>query len=348
MDGFDEFQGFVLFMVGKTPITIGSLVGAFAAAAAGFLLARIIGGALRRVRGRAKQAKSALYIFEKLASYGLVIAGLVVGVSMLGINMTSLAVFAGALGVGIGLGLQGIVKEFVSGLVLIFEGSVQVGDYIELERGGRGEIQEVGPRATRIRNNDNVDILLPNSKLIEERVTIWSHKGATRRIHVPFQVAYGTSKSLVRDVVLEAAHRTPFTLPDEGDRKAQVWLVGFGEHALQFELLVWPELSAVKRPAAAHAAYTWAIEEALCGAGIEIPVKQLDLRLRSVFGREGDEALETLNLQPAHAAERATAAPPAPNDAVEDLAAAHARDLAEEAAAQDSEAGDGDDGPGTR
>lgn len=341
MDGFEELPGFVLFMIGRTPITVGSLVAAFGVAAGGFVLAKVFGDILRRVRGRAGQAKASLYIIEKVATYGLVIAGLVAGVSMLGINLTSLAVFAGALGVGIGLGLQGVVKEFVSGLVLVFEGSVQVGDYIELEGGGRGEVQEVGTRATRIRNNDNVDILLPNAKLIEERVTIWSHKGATRRIHVPFQVAYGTSKSLVRDVVLEAAHRTPFTLPDEGDRKAQVWLVGFGEHALQFELLVWPELSAVKRPAAAHAAYTWAIEEALCAAGIEIPLNQLDLRVRGVFGREDDEALETFKLKRTHGAGHAAPAiSPSPNDAVEDLAAAHARDLAEAEQAEASPEGE--------
>ncbi len=342
MGELDGVTRFTLFMVGRTPVTIGSLVAALVVAAVGVILARVVGHGLRRARARARNGAS-LYIVEKLATYGLVIAGLVAGVNMLGINLTSLAVFAGALGVGVGLGLQGVVKEFVSGLVLIFEGSVQVGDYIELDGGGRGEVKEVGPRATRIRNNDNVDILLPNSKLIEERVTTWTHKGATRRIHIPFQVAYGSNKSLVREAVLEAARSVPFTTPDTADRKSQVWLVGFGESSLNFELLVWPELSAVKRPAAVQAAYNWAIEEALCKHGIEMPVPQMDLRLRSLFSLEKEEALSALKLDDRHARAPVTTAP-AQNDAVEDLNAAIQRDLAEPPPGQGASQGpDADD-----
>lgn len=344
MDEIDGVTRFTLFMVGRTPVTIGSLVAAVLVAIAGFVLARIVGHFLRRVRTNARNGAS-LYIVEKLATYGLVIAGLVAGVNMLGINLTSLAVFAGALGVGVGLGLQGVVKEFVSGLVLIFEGSVQVGDYIELEGGGRGEVKEVGPRATRIRNNDNVDILLPNSKLIEERVTTWTHRGATRRIHIPFQVAYGSDKSLVREAVLEAARSVPFTMADTVDRKSQVWLVGFGESALNFELLVWPELSAVKRPAAVQAAYNWAIEEALCKHGIEIPFPQVDVRLRSLFTLEHEEALRALKLNEKHAPSPVTT--PARNDAVDDLSAAIARDMEKPPADQASSEGpDADDQKG--
>lgn len=328
MEELDRIPGLVLFSVGRTPVTIGSIVAAVAVAAAAFILARVLGAALRGLRSRSRNAAS-IYIVEKLTTYGLVIAGLVASITMLGINLTSLAVFAGALGVGVGLGLQGIVKEFVSGLVLIFEGAIQVGDYIELERGGRGEVKEVGPRATRIRNNDNVDILVPNSKLIEERVTSWTFKGAARRMHIPFMVPYGTDKNLVREAILEAAHKVPFTMPDEGDRRSQVWLVGFGEAGLNFELLVWPELAAVKRPNAAFAAYTWAIEDALCKHGIQIPYPQRDLHLRSVFEREGDEALRALRMQETSHAPKLSSAPSGVNDAVDDLTAGRERDIAE-------------------
>jgi small-conductance mechanosensitive channel len=336
MEEFDHIPRFVLFEIGKTTVTVESLVAAVVVAIGAFLLARLIGGALRRLRARAK-APASIYIIEKITTYGLVVAGIVTAVNLLGVNLTSLAVFAGALGVGIGLGLQGIVKEFVSGLVVVFEGSVQVGDYIELERGGRGQVMEVGPRATRIRNNDNVDILVPNSKLIDERITSWTFKGAARRIHVPFTVPYGSDKMLVREVILEAAHGVPFTMPDEGDRKSQVWLVGFGESGLNFELLVWPELSAVKRPNAAFAAYTWAIDEALCRAGLQVPYKQVDLHLKSVFEREGDEALKAMGLKQTRHSERRAVASGA-NDAVDDLAAGRERDIAEAARAAEAEA----------
>ena len=327
MDEFDRLPELTLFSIGRTPVTVGSVVAAVGVALAAFILARILGAGLRKLRGRSRNAAS-IYIVEKVTTYGLVIAGIIAGVTMLGINLTSIAVFAGAVGVGVGLGLQGIVKEFVSGLVLIFERAVEVGDYIELERGGRGEVKEIGPRATRIRNNDNVDILLPNSKLIEERVISWTFKGAARRLHIPFQVAYGSDKNLVREAVLEAARQVPFTLPDEGDRKSQVWLVGFGENGYSFELLVWPELAAVKRPNAAFAAYSWAIDDALRRYGLEIPFPQMDLRVRSVFEREGDDALKAFGYRQTPHVERPAAAAPAVNDAVEDLAAGRERDIA--------------------
>jgi small-conductance mechanosensitive channel len=232
------------------------------------------------------------------------------------VNLTSLAVFAGAVGVGVGLGLQGVVREFVSGLVVIFDPNVHVGDFVELENGVRGEIVEVGPRATRIRTNDALDVVLPNSKLIENQVINWTLKGETRRIHVPFSVSYGTDKALVRDAVLAAAREMPSTQETE-TRRTQVWLVGFSDSAMNFELVVWPTPEAARRPAAMQAAYTWAIDDALCRAGIEIPFPQIDVRLRSLFGHEGEAALEALKLR-APAEARPGAAASAPNDALQD------------------------------
>ena len=215
--------------------------------------------------------------------------------SAAGLNLSSLTVFAGALGIGVGLGLQGVVKEFVSGLFLIFDRMVSVGDYIEIEDIGiRGAIMEIGPRATRVRTNDNVNVLVANSRFIEQPVTNWTMKGDTRRIHVPFTVAYGSDRGQVRDAVLAAARASPFTLPETEARKSQVWLVAFGDRGLSFELVVWPTRDAVKRPAAMHAAYTWLIADALDAAGVEVPVPQTDLRLRTAFGLDGEEALKRL------------------------------------------------------
>lgn len=296
---------------------LAKIAAALAIVVGAFLAARLARAALDRLKGRSRLSPPSLYIVRKLASYGLIAAGLFVAVSTLGINLTSLAVFAGALGVGVGLGLQGVVREFVSGLVVIFDQNVHVGDFVELENGIRGEIVEVGPRACRIRTNDAVDVVLPNSKLIDNQVSNWTLKGDTRRIHIPFQVAYGSDKALVRDAVLEAARGVPFTLPDSEARRTQVWLVEFGESSLRFELVVWPTPEAARRPAAMRAAYTWAIDDALCRAGVEIPYPQMDVRLRGLFGQEGDEALTALKLRAKTTAPSAPTAT-APNDALED------------------------------
>ena len=131
----------------------------------------------------------------------------------------------------------------------------------------------------------------------------------------------------MRDAVLRAAHAVPFTLPDEGQRKTQVWMTGFGESALTFELVVWPKLEAVKRPASMTAAYVWAIEDALRSADIEMPFPQMDVRLRSLFGVEDADARRALKLadvtDAAPAASRSSPREPSKNDAAEDTLRPH-------------------------
>ena len=320
LQDFRELAEMRLLQVGGSEITLGGVAAAVAVTALFMLASWLVGSAIRRVRARAHRSSATLYLVEKVATYALTLFGLVAGLSTLGLNLASIAVFAGGLGIGIGLGLQGIVKEFFSGLVLIFDRVINVGDYIELQSGARGIVQEIGPRATRIRNNDNIDILLPNSHLIDNAVTNWTLKGDTRRIHIPFGVAYGVDKEKVREAVLEAARAVQFTLKETETRKTQVWLVGFGDLSLNFELLVWPTIEAVKRPRAMQAAYTWAIDDALRKAGIEIPFPQRDIRVRGLFGQEGEDALRALRLeQPTHAPVAVEPPSVSTNDAAEDL-----------------------------
>lgn len=312
-----------LLVIGHAVVTPAALASAAVVMGLTFGAAGLLGRVLTRARERSKHGRTVLYIVQKLVTYGLVMFGLFVGASTLGINLSSLAVFAGAIGVGVGLGLQGIVKEFVSGLVLIFDNELHVGDFIELDSGKtRGLVVEIGARATHVRTNDNVDVLVPNSKLIDGVIINWTQRGATRRIHVPFSVAYGVDKDRVRDAVLAGARALPFTLPDDEQHKTQVWMTGFGDSALNFELVVWPKLEAVKRPASMQAAYTWAIEDALRTAQIEMPYPQMDVRLRSLFGREDEAALRTLGLQ-SHPKDERAATTPSRNDAAEDTAAPH-------------------------
>lgn len=312
---------------GGNSLTLGGLLSAAVILGIAIVVSWLLTRGIRRVRLQAQRSAQALYLLEKLAGYAVIIVGAIMALSAAGLNLSSLAVFAGAIGIGVGLGLQGVVKEFVSGIFLIFDRMVSVGDYVELESGTRGAIAEIGPRATRIRTNDNVNVIIPNSHLIEGPVTNWTLKGDTRRIHIPFSVAYGADRGQVRDAILAAARGSPFTLPDSEVRKSQVWLVGFGDSSLNFELLVWPTQEAVKRPAAMHAAYTWAIADALDAAGIEIPFPQTDLRIRSILGHEGDAGLRVFGLAGDTTTERSASRPyPAShetaraiNDAADDL-----------------------------
>lgn len=310
-----------LWTFGKSHLTVGGAVSGILIIVLFWLASRLIQRLFRRARESRPMAAPPIYIVEKVATYGLTAIGVFMGFSAFGLDLSSLSLFAGALGVGLGFGMQGVVKEFISGLVLIFDRLIRIGDYLELQTGERGVVAEIGARATRLRNNDDMDVLVPNSRLIEAPVTNWTHQNSARRMHVPFRVAYGTSKEAVRDAVLKAAHEVPFTLEDTPRRKTQVWLVGFGDSGLMFELVVWPTLEAVKRPNAAHAAYTWAIEDALRKGGFEIPLPQQELRMRGLFGQEGDAARDALRLKaPSRKAAKAEETSGAThNDAAEDL-----------------------------
>ena len=188
-----------LVQLGRSSVTVGGLLTAFLIVFAAIVAARLIGGGLRRLRNRSGEAAPQVYIVEKLATYGLVFFGALAAFSTLGLDLTSLTFFAGALGVGLGFGLQGVFREFISGIVLIFDRLIRIGDYIELQTAERGVVVEIGPRGTRIRNNDDVNIIIPNSRLIEQTVINWTHNNGVRRFHVPFVVAYGSDKEAVRE-----------------------------------------------------------------------------------------------------------------------------------------------------
>ncbi len=230
---------------------------------------------------RPNMNRASVYTLNRLLHYVVMTVGFLIGMSAIGIDLSKFALFASALGVGVGFGMQTLVSNFIAGLMLLFEKSLKVGDYIELESGISGEVREINIRSTVITTNDNIDIVVPNSVFVNGHVMNWTMRDVYRRIHVPFGVAYGTNKELVRKAVLEAAATVSHTLTDVESRKPQVWLTGFGDSSLDFELIVWLTSDAVKRPGAVNADYLWAIEGALGKYGIEIPFPQRDLHLRS-------------------------------------------------------------------
>ncbi len=315
--------------VGSTTFSLQAITSAATILAVSFLAVWLIRHLIGRAQKRLGENRSStLYVGGQVARYVIVVIAISAAISALGVDLSALSLFAGALGVGIGLGLQDVVKNFVCGLILLFDGSIEIGDFIELDGGAAGAVAAIGPRATTLRTNDNVDVLVPNASLLNGRLKNWTRNRASRRIHIPFPVAYGSDKEVVKLAALEAAAAVPFTLPNTPNRKAQVWLTGFGDSALNFELVVWPNLEAVKRPESMLAAYHWALDDALRNHGIEIPFPQSELRLRSYFGMEGGDAIKAMagdgvqpDLDPASASKIASK-----NDAADDVNLGNADD----------------------
>jgi small-conductance mechanosensitive channel len=280
----DDAIGFLdslAFSVGRVRVSALAVLQAAALLTLLLWLASWLSGFVdRRVRSLPRLPVSAQLLFGKLFKIVLFTVAVVLALGTIGIDVTALAVFTGAVGVGIGFGLQAVISNFVAGMILILERSLQVGDFVVLASGVRGEVREINIRYTVVTTNDHIDVLVPNSEFVNGAVTNWTHGGFQRRMHVPFTVAYGTDKELVRKAGLEAAASVEHTDPTPG-RQPQVWLVGFGESALNFELVVWLTPVAVKRPAAVKAAYFWALDTALAKYRIEIPFPQRDLHLRT-------------------------------------------------------------------
>ncbi len=282
-----------LFQIGGYSVTVFRLLLPVAILGVAFVAASTVATLFGRLRLKVAPTRASfVYLSGQILRYLIIFVGVFAAASAVGLDLSSLSIFAGALGIGIGLGLQDIVKNFICGIILLVDRSIEVGDYIQLEDGTAGAVVAIGPRATTIKTNDNVDILLPNAQLLNGQLTNWTHDQATRRVHVPFGVAYGTDKERVKQAALEAALAVPFTRPDDAVHKTQVWLVGFGDSALNFELVVWPTLEAVKRPGSMMAAYRWALDDALRAHAIEIPFPQRDLRLRGFAGLEAEALLE--------------------------------------------------------
>ncbi|OHE84387.1 MAG: hypothetical protein A2190_00090 [Lysobacterales bacterium RIFOXYA1_FULL_69_10] len=275
-------------------LALGDLLGAVLALVAVWFVSVLARRALARYGRRAGTNAASLYTVSRLVHYVLLAVGVLLALELAGIPVGKFTVFAGALGVGLGFGLQAIFNNFVSGLILLFDKSLKVGDFVELDAELRGTVRDINIRATRITTNDNIDILVPNSEFVSGRVVNWTHRETRRRLRVPFAVAYGVDKERVKKAALEAASRVPFTRAMEGDDRPQVWLVGFGDSAVEFILAVWLTEEAARRNAAIKAAYLWELDTSLKEHGIEIPFPQRDLHLRSAFGLQGDDALELL------------------------------------------------------
>lgn len=297
-----------------------------AASLVAFALRMII---LRRSRAEQSVHVSTWYTLSRLVTYTVLVLGFFLAISALGVPLSDFAVLGGVIGVGLGFGLQSLFSNFISGIVLLLDKSLKVGDFVELESGVTGEVRDIKIRATTIVTNDNIDILVPNSEFVSGRVVNWTHRDVLRRLRVPFGVAYGTDKNAVKEAALEAAAAVPFTLSLDGPQRPQVWLIEFGASSLNFELVVWLNPEATKKPVAVTAAYNWALHSALQAHGIEIPFPQSDVHVKSLFGLSEDDARIALRLADTHqrsdatskAPVDATAADAAENDAIDDVTA---------------------------
>lgn len=266
---------FPLTKIFGTEVTPGRIALAFLVVVAFYSvswgLKRLIRG---RVAGRLRVDQRVLYASLQILHWLLVFAGFFLALQVLGFNLTSLAVAAGFLGVGIGLGLQNVVANFVSGILLLFEQSLAVGDRVEVS-GHYGDVERITMRATEIRTRDNIAIIVPNSRFIDSEVINWSHGDRRIREHIRVGVTHSSDVDLVRDMLLRAAAEHPQVMKDPPPR---VWFLDFGESSLIFELLIW--ISEPLGRQQIRSDIHFSINRIFREAGIQLPFPQMDLHVR--------------------------------------------------------------------
>lgn len=225
--------------------------------------------------------RSLQYAIAQIVSNLVLVIGIFLVLENTGIHLGALTVFAGAVGVGVGFGLQNIASNFISGLVILAERPITIGDRIEVA-GVTGQVQQIRARSTLIVTNDNISMIVPNSKFIDSPVTNWTYGDPRVRFRVPIGVAYGSDVNKVREALIAAGRSTAHVLDDPAP---SVFLTKFGESSIDFELVVWSsEMS--HRPSRFKSDLNFAIEEKLREAGIEIPFPQRDVRIRGGSVRE--------------------------------------------------------------
>lgn len=239
----------------------------------------------RRVLVHTSLASGQQYAASRILSYLFFVMGVLIGLQVLGLNLSSLLVVGGALGLGVGLGLQPIVSNFVAGLILLIEQPVRLGDRIDIGS-LQGDIIAIRGRSTWVRTNDNVVIIVPNSEFIEKQVTNWTANDRRVRVALPVGVSYDSDPDLIRELLRQEGGKHPDVLAQP---PPDVMFIGFGDSTLNFELRVWTERH-VQTPTKLKSDLYFSIWTACKEAGVEIAFPQRDLHLRSI----SKEAVEML------------------------------------------------------
>src|SRR5437667_2569427 len=229
-----------------------------------------------RVLARSGLDRALQHAISQIVGYAVLVIGIIIVLENAGIHIGTLTVFAGAVGVGVGFGLKNIASNFISGLLILAERPIAIGDRIEVA-GITGQVRQIRARSTLIMTNDNIAMIVPNEKFIDSPVTNWTYTDRRVRFRLPVGVAYGSDVNKVREALIAAALEHPATLKDPAP---DAFLEKFGHSTIDFQLVVWSEEMS-RRPSRFKSDLNYLICKHLGAAGIEIPNPQRDLHIRS-------------------------------------------------------------------
>ncbi len=272
-----EFLSCPLFSLGGNPISVLSVVKLVFLVAVVLVSEAILRRVfMRRVLARTHLDEGMRFAIARIGGYIFITLGFYVSLKFVGIDLSSLAVLAGAIGVGLGFGLQNIVHNFISGIIILAERPIAIGDRVEVN-GVAGRVARISLRSTTVVTNDNISVIVPNSSFISEPVVNWSHGDPKVRINIPVGIAYGSDVDKFRTLMTKVVLAHPQVLNEPAPN---IFFIGFGDSSLDFELGVWTA-EMLQNPKRFRSEIYYAVEKALGENGIEIPFPQRDLHIRS-------------------------------------------------------------------
>lgn len=267
-----------IFELENRNITLGTILYLLFSFVALVVVSRWIRGWItNRLLSRSRLDQGMRHAIGTIFRYLVLALGLLIILQNAGIDLTTFNVLAGAVGIGVGFGLQNVANNFISGLIILFERPIKVGDRIEVGD-VNGLVTAINTRSTTVVTNDNIAIIIPNGKIIMENVINWSYTDDKVRVRIPVGVSYSSNVELVTRVLTDAAGANPDVLSDP---EPQVRFLAFGDSSLDFELLVWTR-SHIHRPLDLSSALYYDIFRRFRAEGVEIPFPQRDVHLRTI------------------------------------------------------------------
>jgi small-conductance mechanosensitive channel len=265
-----------LFTINETPISIASVFVFVLVLSAFVIFAKFLSkSVLHRIFVRTKMEIGTQYTLRRMTEYLIMVIGAIVAFQVLGIDLSGLAVIFGLLSVGIGFGLQNITSNFISGLILLFEQPIKVGDRVTVGD-TEGDVMEINMRSTTVRSLNNISIIIPNSEFIASQVINWSHSDKKVRLDIDVGVSYNSNLDHVLQALKQVANENPEVLAIP---EPEVHLREFGDSSWNMRLRIWIENP--KRHPYVRSAINCAIVRIFREKNIEIPFPQRDLHMRS-------------------------------------------------------------------
>jgi small-conductance mechanosensitive channel len=249
-----------------------------------FLSKRISKLLVRKVLNRYIKDTGVTDSIGTIFRYSIIVIGFITIFQSAGFDLSTLGLLAGALGVGIGFGLQNVTNNFISGIIILFERPIKVGDRIEVGD-INGDVYSISMRSTTVITNDNISVIVPNSEFINSAVINWSHNDRRVRFKIPLGVSYNEDPEKVRGIVLEAATEHPGVLDEP---KPDLWFEGYGDSSIDFKLAVWTS-DFIQRPGVLKSQLYYAIFKKFGEHNIEIPFPQRDLHIKSGLEKKIDK-----------------------------------------------------------